>query len=177
MTVTTTTATPRVYVASLTDYNAGVLHGRWIDATDAEDLRLEVAALLADSPTAARDGYGPAEEWAIHDFEGFCGWRLGEWEDFDRVAEVARAITAAGDLEALIAHDDDPVEAVRSYVGCFDSLADWAQEYADDVGALADVPDRWPLTFIDWGRAGAELAADFDVVQTGGRVYIFRPAE
>jgi hypothetical protein len=31
---------PRIYVASLSDYNNGVLHGRWIDASsDPEDMQ------------------------------------------------------------------------------------------------------------------------------------------
>ena len=27
---------PRIYLASLTDYNAGVLHGKWVDADNQE---------------------------------------------------------------------------------------------------------------------------------------------
>ena len=34
----TTTTTPKIYVACLASYNAGILHGRWIDADqDADD--------------------------------------------------------------------------------------------------------------------------------------------
>ena len=38
--------TPRIYVASLSDYNAGHLHGRWIDADqDPDAIREEIAAM------------------------------------------------------------------------------------------------------------------------------------
>jgi len=54
-------ATPRIYVASLADYNAGRLHGRWIDADrPAEAIREQIAQMLAESKAPV------AEEWAIH---------------------------------------------------------------------------------------------------------------
>ena len=46
---------PRIYVASLTDYNAGNLHGRWIDldaTTTEDDLLEQTRAMLAESPEA-----------------------------------------------------------------------------------------------------------------------------
>ena len=42
---------PRIYVASLSDYNAGRLHGTWLDAdVEAADLAEGVQAMLASSP-------------------------------------------------------------------------------------------------------------------------------
>lgn len=41
----------RIYVASLADYNAGRLHGEWIDAHQtADELHSAVTAMLAASP-------------------------------------------------------------------------------------------------------------------------------
>ncbi len=57
---------PRIYVACLAAYNAGRLHGVWIEAEQSpEDIWSEVADMLAVSPEPC------AEEWAIHDHEGF----------------------------------------------------------------------------------------------------------
>src|SRR5687767_8165427 len=82
---------PSIYVASLSDYNAGTLHGRWIDATqDAEDIQAEVQDMLSKSTEPH------AEEWAIHDYEGFEGLKLSEWESFEKVSEVAQAIEEHG---------------------------------------------------------------------------------
>ena len=51
--------TPRIYVASLADYNAGRLHGRWIDADQPiEVIREEIAEMLTESKEPI------AEEWA-----------------------------------------------------------------------------------------------------------------
>jgi hypothetical protein len=53
----------RIYVASLSDYNDGVLHGAWINADqEADELHGDVGAML-------RESIQPwAEEWAIHDY-------------------------------------------------------------------------------------------------------------
>jgi antirestriction protein len=123
--------TPRIYVASLSDYNAGRLHGRWIDATqDREAIFDEIQAMLADSPEAI------AEEFAIHDFDDFGGIRLGEWEDVDHVCELAAALVAHGlafaawyasaDVEAATSLAEQFQEA---YCGEFDSLADYAKSW------------------------------------------------
>jgi len=88
----TTTDTPRIYVACLASYNAGILHGEWIDATDADTIREAIQEMLKGSPTAG------AEEWAIHDYEGFGSIRLSEWEDVDvsAVSGLASGKTSTG---------------------------------------------------------------------------------
>jgi len=59
-----------------TVYNNGKLHGRWIDATQGESaIRDEIQEMLSESPEPN------AEEWAIHDYEGFGQIRLSESED------------------------------------------------------------------------------------------------
>ncbi|MGW0876643.1 antirestriction protein ArdA [Streptomyces sp. NPDC002740] len=93
---------PRIYVASLTDYNHGVLHGEWIDADQYPDaIQEEANAMLAASPTAKRYG-GKAEEWAIHDYDEFGGIELGEWESFERVSALAALLRDKP--AALVAH-------------------------------------------------------------------------
>ena len=83
--------TPRIYVACLAAYNNGRLHGRWIDADQSVDeIWSEVQAMLAASPEPG------AEEWAIHDYEGFGALRLSEWESFERVSAIAAGIEQHG---------------------------------------------------------------------------------
>src|SRR5690242_7244320 len=79
--------TPRIYVASLSDYNAGELHGVWMDADqDAGELHQAVAAMLALSNEP------PAEDWAIHDYEGFGPFRVDEHESLEVVSAVGLGI-------------------------------------------------------------------------------------
>ena len=63
---------PRIYVACLAAYNNGCLHGRWIEATTPDEIWEQVRAMLADSPEP------DAEEWAIHDHDGFEGAPLSD---------------------------------------------------------------------------------------------------
>ena len=46
--------------------------------------------MLAASPEPG------AEEWAIHDYEGFGEMRLSEWESFERVSAIAAGIAEHG---------------------------------------------------------------------------------
>jgi antirestriction protein len=69
-------------VASLSDYNAGVLHGVWIDldGADVEDIDDQIQTMLKSSPTTRK--YGDiAEEYAIHDHENWHGLPVGEFSD------------------------------------------------------------------------------------------------
>ncbi len=171
---------PRIYVASLSDYNAGRLHGRWIDATQDRKVILdEIQAMLGESPEAV------AEEFAIHDFDDFGGIQLGEWEDIDRLHELATALVAHGEAFAAwycgadVATDTALVEQFEeSYCGEWESLGDYAEELATETGEVTETQlAMWPFTCIDWGRAGRELELGGDVWTTEaplGRVWIFR---
>jgi antirestriction protein len=162
--MTVTTSTPRVYLASLTDYNAGTLHGCWVDAVDEAEMWLAVTAMLANSPEATRDN--PAEEWAIHDYEGFHGDRLHEYTSLDRVALIGAAIDATDDPEALMAwlnEDTNEVdieervaEFTDHYQGRFSSMREWAQEWADTYQLVPEDAD-WPWYCIDWDHAADAL--------------------
>jgi antirestriction protein len=71
---------PRIYAASLSDYNNGRLHGAWIDADqDPEAIGEAIEEMLAGSH------YGPAEEFAIHDTDGFGPVRLSEYESLEDI--------------------------------------------------------------------------------------------
>jgi len=77
----------RIYVADLAAYNAGKVHGVWINATDdVEDIQKHINKMLANSPE------GFAEEYAIHDYEGFEGYQLSEYEGIKSVHEIASFI-------------------------------------------------------------------------------------
>ncbi|MBX9790018.1 MAG: antirestriction protein ArdA [Pirellulales bacterium] len=74
---------PMIYVACLAAYNAGMLHGKWIPAAqDADSLREEVNAILKESPVPL------AEEWAIHDYEGFGDIRIDEYHSLSEVSAL-----------------------------------------------------------------------------------------
>lgn len=184
MTMTETTS-PRIYVASLSDYNAGRLHGRWIDATqDPDDIADQVQEMLAASPEAvAFPEGGFAEEWAIHDYEGFGGIRLSEWESFETVAKLAEmidehdgAFIAWYENESRNPVDDWAEEFSDEYAGEWDDMEAFAYELAEDMGV--EVPNTWPLSYVDWAAAARDLilGGDYWTAPAPGGIYVFRSA-
>ena len=103
--------------------------GRWIDAEqDAWEIYDEVQDMLKASPIAE------AEEWAIHDYEGFEGVRISEWESFEDVSKMAAFIAEHGALGGqLLAHFDSLEDAEKAisegYAGTYESLADFARRH------------------------------------------------
>ena len=85
----------QIYVACLASYNNGILHGHWINANQSEeDIWEGIKCVLASSPIP------DAEEWAIHDYEGFYGIQLSEYESISTVTELAMFINEQGELGA-----------------------------------------------------------------------------
>jgi antirestriction protein len=172
---------PRIYVASLTDYNDGRLYGAWFDAAlDPADLTDAVRGMLERSPTPG------AEEWAIHDYESFGPVRLSEFEDLATISRIAKGITEHGpafahfaticdstDLEDLDRFED-------AYLGHFDSIEDYAEELLDDIGVdeLLDraVPDSLrAYVKLDVEAFARDLQYSGDVTGSEGNngVYLF----
>jgi antirestriction protein len=173
------TTSPRIYAACLAAYNAGRLHGRWIDADQpAQDIHDEVDAMLAASPEPG------AEEWAIHDYEGFGELRLSEWESFERVSAIAAGISAHGDaFTAWLAYDSSrdatDLQAFEdAYRGEWDSLRDYADDYAESTG-LYDVAERAGSPYVTVDVAALERDLDIEMYTAATdhhTVYVFDPA-
>jgi len=162
----------RIYVACLASYNNGMLHGVWIDATnEVDDIQDQINTMLADSPEEN------AEEWAIHDYEGFGSYRLSEYEGIQSAHEVACFIDEHEELGAeLLSYYSDIDEARKaieeSYCGCHASVADYAQELTEDT---SDIPKHLEM-YIDYERMGRdmELSGDIFTIEVGYReVHIF----
>jgi len=168
--------TPRIYVACLTSYNHGCLHGRWIDADqDLEDILAEIRDMLDSSP------FEDSEEHAIHDFCGFGSVTLSEYENLADVAALAKLITEHGEALASAVWDHaggDQYEARRileeSYQGCFDSLEEWAEQLLDDSGALSGLDESLRCYFDceAYGR-DCELSGDIFTVDASDGLHVF----
>lgn len=170
---------PRIYVASLSDYNAGRLHGVWIDADqDPDDINTTIQRMLAASP----DPY--AEEWAIHDHEGFSGLRLSEYTDLETVTRIAGGIEEHGDgftgwLDVAGDTDEDTCERFgEAYLGRWESMTAFAEQFAEDLGLTIDLVPEWarPYVTVDIDA----LARDLDIelatapAEEGG-IHVYQP--
>lgn len=164
----------RIYVACLAAYNNGRLHGRWIDATqESEEIAAEVQAMLRLSPISG------AEEWAIHDYEGFGPISLSEWESFDRVSEIAQGIEEHGEAFAAWLSGDTSRSAEHfseQFAGTWDSEKDFAYNWVEETGSWngVEVPEElWG--YLDWDVVARDLMQDFSTHQSSDhRVFVFR---
>ncbi|HEF4732917.1 antirestriction protein ArdA [Burkholderia multivorans] len=143
------TAQRRIYVACLAAYNAGILYGKWIDCEDKDafEIQEEVDEMLKGSPCPG------AEEWAIHDHEGFGGL-LGEHDSFERVAELNEALNEHGDallafLEAF-GRDADIEKFSEAYRGQWDSPEAFAEDWAIEADVIR--PDHPLYSYVDWAH-------------------------
>lgn len=179
-------AHPRIWVGSLLDYNAGILHGDWIDATQDDDaLHEQVQAILAASPTMAETG-DPAEEWGIFDHDDFGGYKVQECDLLEDVARIARGIRDHGPAFAAWAelHDGDQDmldQFEKAYLGEYDSPEAWAETVMDDHGIQERLEhelhgDMARYVRIDTGAwvQDAWLSGDIAIIhKPGGGVWIF----
>lgn len=150
---------PAVYVACLASYNAGTLHGRWVWADDADEIGEAVRAMLAASPEP------DAEEWAIHDYAGFEGLRVEEYESFEAVAAKASYISERGELGAkLVAHFggdlEDARRAFENYAGEHENLADYAEAFTLETGM--EIPKALQ-NYIDWVSMGQDMELNGEI--------------
>jgi antirestriction protein len=172
---------PRIYVASLSDYNAGHLHGAWIPAaTDREELDAHVQAMLATSPTPG------AEEFGIFDYDGFGPLRLDEYESLTSVSTVARGIELHGpafahwaelvginDLGQLARFED-------AYLGHWENVKAYVDDFLDGIGANhileEGIPEYLqPYVTFDVEAFGRDLEMGGDIATSAGDggVYVF----
>ena len=169
--------TPRIYVACLASYNAGILHGRWIDCghpDGVDHIESEVKAMLKESTQH------DAEEWAIHDHENMGG--ISESESFERCADIGYAVSDLRhlDSEALLHWleynpDGDIDDFEDAFYSVFTDKESFAQEVMCD--RLDEAEKEWPqLSFyIDWEAVARDLLInDFYSVDGRNGVFIFR---
>lgn len=164
--------TPQIYVACLAAYNAGYLHGRWIDATQGlEGIQAEIQEILESSPIPG------AEEWAIHDHEGFGRSVVGEYTGIPEVAAMAEFIEENPEICPLLLEHysgdlDQAREALENYLGCYESLTDYARELTEEC---TQIPDNLAF-YIDYEAMARDMELNGDVMslETGfEEVHIF----
>jgi antirestriction protein len=126
--------------------------------------------MLKASPIAG------AEEYAIHDYEGFEGASLSEYQGIESVAELAAFIAEHGELGGKLVEYFGDLDAAREaiedhYAGQYQSVADFAQELTEQS---AEIPKALEY-YIDWERMARDLAInDVLTIETGFEcVHIF----
>jgi len=162
-----TEPTPRVWVGCLAAYNAGTLHGEWVDVEgmDAEDLYQAILDVLKSSPEPG------AEEWGFFDHEDLPG--IGEYSAVEDVIETAELVNKypIALVTGVLANGIKLAElgewlGDRSY-GHYESRAEYAQEYHEGA------PEHPLDGYIDWDAVGRDLLMDaIEIDAPDGGIYV-----
>ena len=154
----------QIYVACLAAYNAGHLHGEWIDVTqDIDEIQAQINTMLKNSPVE------DAEEYAIHDTDGFEGCPISEYQNIQSVQQIALFIEQNEPVATLLLNHfcgdlEDSTKALKyHYHGSHKSLADYAQELTEDS---TQIPKHL-APYIDYERMGCDM-------ELGGDVYTIK---
>jgi antirestriction protein len=153
------TPTIQIYVACLAAYNNGILHGEWIDLNQPlDDVWRAICTMLNNSPIPN------AEELAIHDYEGFEGYNLGEYESIQTAHALAQFILEHGKLGGLLLDHmngdlNETENALQNYMGEFRCLADYAEQLTQDT---VKIPEHLAY-YIDYEAMARDMDMSGDV--------------
>ena len=179
----TTDTTPRAWLGCLHHYNSGYLVGHWFDAATADQVT------LADVHGGSGFDYAECEELWVFDHENIPV--RGELDPL-AAAEWGRVYTEVGpehwpplcawvESGAYVAEGRGDLPSISDfeerYCGAWDTFVEYAEQLADDIDLLADVPEEIARYFDRqaWSR---DLEHDYTVVRADARpdggVYVFR---
>lgn len=171
---------PKIYVADLAAYNAGTLHGAWIDleGKDAEDVWAEISAIIESSPVEG------AEEHAIHHYEGFGDYKVDEYDRIDDLVALVEAFEEHGQepFSAFLSYhgsyysgklEDAASDFEESYQGEWDSEEAYAENYLEDTGQLNEIPE-WAQPYFDMEAYARSMFMDsHSSIDSASGVYVF----
>lgn len=165
---------PQIYVACLSAYNNGFLHGAWIDASEGiEHVRECIKEILSSSPVAEE-----CEEWAIHDFQCFGNYKVDEYHGLEELCEVAQFMKEFDRFPLDVVSyliDDFGIEGAKEkmeddFIGEFDSASDLAYHYVEET-CLLDGVHKSIAMYFDYEAFGRDLDLNGDVLSFSGHYF------
>lgn len=157
---------PALWVGCLAAYNAGKLHGAWMQASsDTAEMYEAISEILAASPEAPA-----AEEWEIMDTENMpslCRADVYAAAEYVAALEALKDYTTAAEIVAAWVEwrgsDEMDAEKIQdAYLGQFDSVEDYAWQYIDDSDALREVPE-YLRPYVNVAALGRDMELSGDI--------------
>ena len=170
--MTTQTTKPRIYVACLSSYNEGRLHGKWIDcSSDIDEMHGEIQSMLAESKSPF------AEEWEIHDVDGISS-HFVLYNGLDGIAEVMQA-SENHDSDAIAAYisffsEWDLKHFEEAYAACVENVKEYAVDLFWELSAFNSTVQDELGSYINEDTVLREFEIENTVVKWGDFYYIFR---
>jgi antirestriction protein len=168
--------TIKIYVANLSEYNAGNLKGAWFT------LPVDTQEIFETIFTASElDENGqPHGDWAIHDYE--APFRIGEYENLDKLNEWAEVLDGCNEdtdvIRAILENFYNVEEGFAvlengSYTVYHDcsTMEDVAYEVVEAGGLLDGVSEEIKRYF-DYEAYGRDLEIQGTFLEAGNRMYV-----
>jgi len=169
----------KLFLTDYASYNNGTQFefGHWVDLTDfsdAEEFNDYITTHFNEADEKSPLPCGTArEELMFTDFEDMPRYLYSESLSPDEITNIYEFMDAVNEsclsLEIITAYAehvgeqidiDVIVKAEEAYSGTYDSDEQFAEEFAEEVGAI-DKNTSWPNTCIDRERAARELMYDY----------------
>jgi antirestriction protein len=179
------TPEPRIYVASIHDFNFGIQHGIWLDADqEPDELRQAISTMLAASPIA-KELHQPTDEWIIQHYDGFGQLVLGEYESLETIVRLADGINRHGEpfihwaSYVGIERTEDLERFNQAFVGHWETLEAFADHVLDDLGAptyIANAPESYRRHLrLDRQTMAQELETQLYIAVGSDGIYVYDP--
>lgn len=151
-----------VYVGTYAAYNSGSLRGEWLNLSDYES-RTEFYRACAELHKVEHD-----PEFMFQDWEGIPEGLIGESWISESCWDVMEAYGKYGEdqVNAFLALFDgwDEEDFNNKYRGEYESWAAMAEDFLDETGELADVPEHL-RSYIDFQAYGRDIRLNGDMVE------------
>lgn len=159
----------RVWVGCLAHYNAGTLVGDWVDGVDAAEWKCANAS--------------HEETWCFDTDDMPVSREMSPAEAVEMAEAVQPLLDEGHDMGAVRAMVDLGFEEWDTfadsfrdaYAGEWTSVAEYAEDLAEDVGYLAEVPENL-RPYIDWDAFARDMGYNGEIytVTAPNGVYVFR---
>lgn len=162
----------KIYVGTYSKYNDGNLFGAWLDLEDyADKEEFETACRMLhrdeDDPELMFQDWEEIPAQFIgesHIDEALWDWLSLSEDDKNLLSVYLENVNQNGDLD----------EAQESYLGTYESEADWAQEYWEETGLLESIPKDLQ-GYIDYESYARDQRGDICFVELAYKeVWVFR---
>ncbi|MDO6178200.1 antirestriction protein ArdA [Lactococcus lactis] len=145
---------PKIYVLNLNSYNNGRTRGKWYE------LPVDFSRIKSDLLLDVEHG----EEYAIHDFENFYGYKVGEYSSIQELNEYAEKLEEISDIDHLkdfleiysiddIINNKDDLDFVEA-----ENDEDLAQELIEQMGGLEVLSIETLQRYFNFSAYGRDLA-------------------
>jgi antirestriction protein len=154
---------PEIWVGCMASYNAGYLHGTWIDASEGVAKVWKTIRLMLESSPVAKETGAACEEWMISDYEGFGSYKVSEHEPIDTLCAIAEAIEKAEEIEEglgeavseLLSEEKCTLENLDDYIedhyqGVHESKLHFIENFLDEIGYFCEIKDKRQRELIEY---------------------------